>query len=63
MRIVNTGAYYDGNYPNEEFVLGIPFDMTKKDCIAICKILNTPQDNRYWKVVPKNYILIPGFMP
>lgn len=64
MRIVETDNF-DGDYPDEKFV-NLPM-MTDADTRIICRIINKfcSDDTapRYWKVVPDDYKLIPGFEP
>lgn len=65
-KIVETDNY-GGDYPNEKFVQGLPF-MRKCQAEIIAKAINealnpTGSGNRYWKVVPQNYVLQPGFEP
>ncbi len=63
MKIVNTDAF-GGDYPNE-FFINLP-SLTKECCQEIADIVNGAQDtdcSRYWKVVPDDYKLQPGFEP
>lgn len=60
MRIVDTDNF-GGDYPNEKFLL---WQMNERDCQAVCDILNDragPNASRFYKVVPNDYILQPGF--
>lgn len=59
--IVDTDNY-DGDYPDEKFLL---WDMSKDDAQAICDILNRhgQPKPRYYKVVEDGYKLQPGFTP
>jgi hypothetical protein len=62
MRIVETDTY-GGDYPNERFVL---FDMPEAHAKEIADVINAaagPGSDRYWKVVPNDYVLQPGFEP
>jgi len=62
MRIVDTDNF-GGDYPNEKFH---HCSMSKEDAQAICDILNKyggPYAARYYKVVPDDYKLQPGFEP
>jgi hypothetical protein len=62
MRIVDTDNF-GGDYPDEEFLL---WPMKKADAQAIVDILNKCGGNhslRYYKVVPYDYELKPGFEP
>lgn len=55
---------YDGDYPEELFV-NLP-DMTEAHANVIAKNINNsfPLDYpRYWKSVPKTYVLKRGFQP
>jgi len=61
-RIVNT-CNFGGDYPNESFV-GPP--MLKEDAETVALIFNSwtgPHSTRYYKVVPADYKLAPGFEP
>lgn len=64
-RIVETDNF-GGDYPNEKFV-NLPL-LTEEDAKYIAEVINRRLCNndyspRYWKVVEKNYRLIPGFEP
>lgn len=65
-KIVETDNY-GGDYPDEKFVTGLaPMQKYQADMIAdaINRALNpSGQGNRYWKVVPQGYELVPGFEP
>jgi len=61
MRIVNTDNF-GGDYPNEKFVLWpLPENKAKR----IADILNegNQHEARFFKVVPDDYKLQPGFEP
>lgn len=67
MRIVETDNH-GSDYPDEKFV-NLP-GMSHEACQAVCKIVNNycnpvggPDCDRYWKVVPSDYKLRPGFEP
>jgi len=63
MRIVETDNY-GSDYPNEKFV-NLP-SMDEESCKAIADIVNNwagEHCSRYWKVVPPDYELAPGFEP
>ncbi len=63
MKIVNT-CVFGNDYPDEYFINLPP--LTKECCQEIADIVNSTQDvncTRYWKVVPDNYKLQPGFEP
>jgi hypothetical protein len=66
MRIIETDNF-GSDYPNEKFV-NLPF-MSEEACKAVCKIVNNfcsppgHDSDRYWKVVPNDYVLKPGFEP
>jgi hypothetical protein len=66
-RIVNTDNF-DSDYPDEEFVTGLP-RLSEAKLQMLCKVindLNDPGDGsqaRYYKVVPDDYKLQPGFEP
>ncbi len=66
MRIVETDNF-GGDYPNEKFV-NLPI-MSEEACKAVCEVVNSfcsPPGHdcpRYWKVVPNDYTLVPGFEP
>lgn len=63
-KIVNADNF-DGDYPNEKFVDGLPL-LTESHAKSIAKAINDgfPDDfPRYFKVVPDDYILSPGFEP
>lgn len=63
-RIANTDNF-GGDYPNEKFVENLPL-MTREHAEAVCKAINAgipDMNDRYWKVVPSDYKLQPGFEP
>ncbi len=62
-RIVNTDNY-GGDYPNERFI-GLP-SMSREAAEEIAAVINKHLCNseyctRYYKVVPADYALQPGF--
>ena len=64
-RIVETDNF-GRDYPNESFV-NLPA-MRMKEAQAVAKAINDAccnYDNapRFWKVVPFDYVLVPGFQP
>lgn len=62
MKIIDTDNYA-GDYPNEKFWF---WAMTEQNAQRICDAINHaagPTSSRYWKVVPDNYELPPGFEP
>ncbi|MHB1097957.1 MAG: hypothetical protein ACYCZR_00250 [Burkholderiales bacterium] len=68
MRIVETDNF-DGDYPDESFLL---WPMPEAAAKEIADAVNRAADiggyaaghaSRYWKVVPDNYVLQPGFEP
>lgn len=67
MKIVNTDNY-GGDYPDEKFV-NLP-TMDEESCKKVCDIVNDycdpPGSNdatRFYKTVPNDYELAPGFEP
>lgn len=62
-RIVNTDNY-GGDYPDESFLnlASLPEKSCKKIADAINEAMG-PNSDRYYKVVPSNYRLKPGFEP
>jgi hypothetical protein len=63
MKIVETDNF-DGDYPDEKF-LNL-FNMPEEAAKKICKVINEAAGEncaRYWKVVPDDYALQPGFQP
>ncbi len=63
-KIVNTDNL-GRDYPDESFV-NLPsmnHPHAKKVCEAINDAFNHPHNDRYYKVVPENYVLKPGFEP
>lgn len=61
-RIVNTDNF-NGDYPNEQFVL---WPMRDESAEAIAEILNRDEGKhaqRFYKVVRNDYELVPGFEP
>lgn len=62
MRIVDTDNF-GGDYPDERFLL---WPMSEKSANKIANVLNKdagPHARRYYKVVPNDYVLQPGFEP
>jgi hypothetical protein len=62
MRIVDTDNF-GGDYPDEHFHL---FPVSEEHAQRICKIINDALGDfstRYYKVVPNDYKLEPGFTP
>jgi hypothetical protein len=61
-RIVETDNF-GGDYPNEKFLLWpMPEDKAKRIADAINDAMGD-NASRYWKVVPNDYKLQPGFQP
>ena len=66
MKIVETDNF-DGDYPDEKF-LNLPL-LFEKDAQIIADAINESFNDeynnypRYWKVVPNDYKLLPGFEP
>jgi hypothetical protein len=63
MKIVNTDNF-GGDYPNESFlnIPPLPGAACKKIADAINEALS-PNASRWYKVVPDDYQLAPGFEP
>jgi len=64
MRIIET-ENNGSDYPDEKF-LNLPMGITEEHAKAIVRAINSGFDDnasRYWKVVPNDYKLIPGFEP
>ena len=64
MKIVDTDNF-NGDYPDEKFVEGLP-RLTEVHAKAICAAINAGlpvNHSRYYKVVPDDYELQPGFEP
>ena len=64
MRIMHTDNF-GGDYPDEKFVEGLP-NLDKDRMQKIADAINTqqgPDAARYYKVVPNDYKLQPGFEP
>lgn len=62
-KIVQTDSY-DRDYPNEHF-LNLP-SMRKEEAEDIADVINKIKpagEDRYYKVVPEDYKLEPGFEP
>lgn len=65
-KIVETDNF-GGDYPDEKFV-NLP-SMSKKNADMVADAINAalcPHAefcHRFWKVVPENYVLQPGFEP
>ena len=54
---------FGGDYPDEKYAL---FSMPEEKARAIAALINDaagPTSSRYWKVVPYEYKLQPGFEP
>lgn len=58
---------FDGDYPDESFVTGLPYFSSKENAQEVADLVNSVaggvHSNRFWKVVEENYILAPGFEP
>lgn len=65
-QIVNTDNF-DGDFPNEKFVTGLPHFSSKEPAQKVADVLNSVSggvhSSRFWKVVEKGYTLAPGFEP
>lgn len=66
-KIVETDNF-GGDYPDEKFVNlpALPPAEAAELCSHINEIYNKlhgPTRDRYYKIVPENYVLIPGFEP
>jgi hypothetical protein len=65
MRIVETDNF-GRDYPDEKFV-NIPSIYEEDHAQAVCDSINIacsgPNASRWWKVVPNDYKLQPGFEP
>lgn len=62
MRIIDTDNF-DSDYPDEKFWF---WQMSEEHAQAICDAINAANGrnaHRYWKVVPNDYKLRPGFEP
>ncbi len=64
MRIVETDNY-GGDYPDEKFLnIARVWDRDKAQAIAdAINEAHRPNSSRFWKVVPDDYELQPGFEP
>lgn len=72
MRIVDTDNF-GGDYPDEKFLAWVDSDgkarpayfYNEREAVDVCHVLNGPRlDNaRYFKAVPDDYKLVPGFTP
>ena len=62
-KIIHTDNY-GGDYPDEKFVTELPC-MTEEKANLVCDAINKGRedDRRYYKVVPSDYVLQPGFEP
>jgi len=63
-RVVETDNF-GGDYPDEKFVT-IPLcneEKANKVADLINELFCGPEASRYWKVVPHDYVLQPGFEP
>lgn len=64
-KIVQTNNY-GGDYPDEEFVQGLPYLHHREAAQKIADAINATvpsTHHRYWKVVEVDYELQPGFEP
>lgn len=55
---------FGGDFPNETFLQTPPLD--EQRVAQVCAILNEaagPNYPRFWKAVPIDYTLVPGFEP
>ena len=63
-RIIETDNY-GGDYPNESFLRLPP--TTRENAQRIADAINAAfcpeHGRRYWRVVPEDYVLQPGFEP
>lgn len=63
-QIVNTDNF-DGDYPNEKFVTGLPYFSSKEPAQKVADAINSVaggmRSNRFWKVVEEGYVLAPSF--
>jgi hypothetical protein len=64
MKLIHTDNF-NGDYPDEKFVTGLNSLLTRNQLQDIADICNSgdPNKPRYWKVVPDDYVLQPGFEP
>lgn len=66
MKIIHTDNF-NGDYPDEKFVDGIPSLPNKEAMQRICDAINKECSGnhapRYWRVVEDDYKLKPGFEP
>jgi hypothetical protein len=65
MKLIHTDNF-GGDYPNEKCVEGLPMRMAPESLEAIADICNKSVGlhcSRFWKVVPDDYVLQPGFEP
>lgn len=55
---------FGGDYPDEKFVEGLG-NMNPSQAAEICDAINRARtdDSRYYRVVPHDYVLVPGFKP
>lgn len=63
-KIIHTDNF-GGDYPNEKFVTELPY-LPEERLQVICDAINAqvgPYAPRYYKVVPDDYELSPGFEP
>lgn len=67
MKIIHTDNL-GGDYPDEKFVTGLPI-LPEATLKQICNLINNSTNGpgftapRYYKVVPDDYQLQPGFEP
>lgn len=65
MRIIHTDNY-NGDYPDEKFVEGIPRYLKRETLNKICRLIQDDigeNASRFYKVVEDDYQLRPGFEP
>ena len=65
MKIIDTD-YFDGDYPDEKVIANnIKYEpFANAMCEALNqKFCNSPHSRRFYRVVPDDYILQPGFEP
>jgi len=64
-KIIQTDNF-GGDYPDESFVEGLPRFNHEYEAQRIADAINGTvgaRHPRYWKVVPDDYTLLPGFEP
>ena len=65
MKIIHTDNF-GGDYPNEEFVTGLPYFSQKEKLQKIADAINGELGeyaHRFYRVVEDDYKLSPGFEP